>query len=105
MHSILLLPLVARYLKTIDVCKWWNRDVEKVVAKRKVCHKAWRKSKLAEDKYTLDVAKKEVYTAVMTAQESKSSLLIFKVNLVGRTASGLLDRWLEREEISSACTV
>ena len=24
---------------------WWNRDVEKVVAKRKVCHKAWRKSK------------------------------------------------------------
>ena len=24
---------------------WWNRDVEKVVARRKVCHKAWRKSK------------------------------------------------------------
>ena len=40
-------------------------------AKRKVCHKAWRKSKSAEDKHTLDVAKKEVYTAVMTAQESK----------------------------------
>ena len=50
---------------------WWNRDVEKVVAKRKVCHKAWRKSKSAEDKHTLDVAKKEVYTDVMTAQESK----------------------------------
>ena len=51
---------------------WWlNRDVEKVVATRNVCHKAWRKSKLAEDKHTLDVAKKEVYTAVMTAQESK----------------------------------
>ena len=46
--------------------------VEKVVAKRKVCHKAWRKSKLAEDKHTLDVAKKEVYTAVMTAQEYQS---------------------------------
>ena len=30
---------------------WWNRDVEEVVAKRKVCHKAWRKSKLAEDKH------------------------------------------------------
>ena len=43
----------------------------KVVAKRKVCHRAWRKSKSAEDKHTLDVAKKEVYTAVMTAQESK----------------------------------
>ena len=49
---------------------WWNRDVEKVVAKRNVCHQAWRKSKSAEDKHTLDVAK-EVYTAVMTAQESK----------------------------------
>ena len=45
--------------------------MEKVVAKRKVCHKAWRKSKSAEDKHTLDVAKKEVYNAVMTAQESK----------------------------------
>ena len=50
---------------------WWNRDVEKVIAKRKVCHKAWRKSKSAEDKHTLDVAKKEVYTAVLTPQESK----------------------------------
>ena len=50
---------------------WWNREVEKVVAKRKVCHKACRKSKSAEDKHTLDVAKKEVYTAVMTVQESK----------------------------------
>ena len=35
----------------------------------------------------------------------KSSLLIFQVNLVGRTASGLLDRWLGREEMSSACAV
>ena len=43
----------------------------KVVDKRKVCHKAWRKSKPSEDKHTLDVAKKEVYTAVMTAQKSK----------------------------------
>ena len=24
---------------------WWNRDVEKVVAKRKVCHKAWRNNR------------------------------------------------------------
>ena len=40
-------------------------------AKRKVCHKAWRISKSAEDKHTLDVAKKEIYTAVMTSQESK----------------------------------
>ena len=44
---------------------WWNRDVEKV------CYKAWRKSKSPEDKHTLDVAKKKVYTAVLAAQESK----------------------------------
>ena len=44
--------------------------MEKVVANRKVCHKAWRQSKSAEDKHNLDVAKK-VYTAVVTAQESK----------------------------------
>ena len=82
--------------------------MEKVVAKQKVCHKAWRKSKSAEDKHTLDVAKKEVYKVVMTAPEykfQKSSLLIFKVNLVGRTALGLLDRWLGREDMSSACAV
>ena len=45
--------------------------MEKVVARRKVCHKAWWKSKSAEDKHTLDVAKKAVYTVVMTAQEYK----------------------------------
>ena len=43
--------------------------MEKVVAKRNVWHKVWQKSKSAEDKHTLDMAKKEVYTAVMTAQE------------------------------------
>ena len=49
---------------------WWcNRYVEKVVAKRKVCHKAWRKSISAEDQHTLDVAKK-------AAQESKLQELI-----------------------------
>ena len=46
---------------------WWKRDVEEVVAKRKVYHKAWRKSKLDEDKHTLDVAKKEVYVVVLAA--------------------------------------
>ena len=50
---------------------WWNRDEDEVVAKRKVCHKAWCKSKSAEDKHTLDVARKEVYTAVLAAQESR----------------------------------
>ena len=47
------------------------RYVKKVVAKRNVCHKAWWKSKSAEDNHTLDVAKKEVYTAVLVSQESK----------------------------------
>ena len=31
---------------------WWNRHVEEVIAKRKVCHKAWVKYKTAEDKPT-----------------------------------------------------
>ena len=62
---------------------WWNSDVEEVVAKGKVCLKAWRKSKSTKDKRTLDVAKKEVYKAVLAARESK---------LQEFTASGLLDR-------------
>ena len=45
--------------------------MEELVAKRKVCHKAWRKSKSAEDKHTLDVAKNEVCAAVLTAQVCK----------------------------------
>ena len=45
--------------------------MEKVVAKRKVCHKACWKCKSNGNKHTSDVAKKEVYTDVMTAQESK----------------------------------
>ena len=45
--------------------------MEEVVAKRKVCHKALWKSKSAENKHILNVAKKEVYTAVLAAQESK----------------------------------
>ena len=54
-----------------------------MVAKRKVCHKAWRKSKSAEDKHTLEVAKKEVYTAVMIAHESK--LQEFTADLQGES--------------------
>ena len=38
-----------------------------------------------------------------TSPSYKNSLLIFRVNLAGRTASGLLYRWLEREEMSSVC--
>ena len=45
--------------------------VEKVGAIRNVCHKAWRKSKSVGDKHTSDVAKTEVNTTVITAQESK----------------------------------
>ena len=57
--------------------------MEKVVAKRKVCHKVWQKSKSAEDKHTLDVAKKEVNTAVLAAQESK--LQEFTVDLLSES--------------------
>ena len=80
--------------------------MEEVVAKRKVCLKAWRKSKLAADKHSLDVAKKEAYAAVLAAQyPSYKKSLIFRVQLAGKTASGLLDRWLEREEMSAVCAV
>ena len=42
--------------------------VEEVFAKRNVCHKAGLKSKSADDKYTLDVDKKEVDVGVMAVQ-------------------------------------
>ena len=55
---------------------WWNRDVEEVVVKRKVHRakhitKSGGNLKSAEDKHTLLVAKNEVNTAVLAAQESK----------------------------------
>ena len=77
---------------------------EKVVAKRKVCHKVWRKSKSAEDKHTLDVAKKEVYIAVMTAQESK--LQAFTSDIQSESGGKNCFRIArQREEMSSACDV
>ena len=51
---------------------WWNKDVEEVVNKRKICHKVWLKFKSAEDKHilqSLNVAKKEVDAAVLAAQD------------------------------------
>ena len=80
--------------------------MEKVGAKRKVCHKAWRKSKSTEDKHTLDVAKKEVYTAVMTAQESK--LQEFTADLQsesGRKNCSRIARQMAREgsDVISVC--
>ena len=78
---------------------WWNRDVEEVVAKRKLCHKAWRKSKSDEDKHILDVAKKELYTAVPAAQESK--LQKFTSDLLsesGRKNCFRIARQMAREE-------
>ena len=46
-----------------------------VVYKRNVCHKVCRKSKSAECKHTLDVVKKEVYTAVLAAHESDADVM------------------------------
>ena len=83
--------------------------MEKVVAKRKVCHKAWRKSKSAEVKHTLDVAKKDVYSAAMTVQvtrvvssEASSGLpseLLYADDLVimAPTWSSFADGWLSGE--------
>ena len=84
---------------------WWNKDVENVVAKRKVCHKAWQKSKSAETYFRCGQEESIHSCAGSPSPGYKYSLLIFRVNLAGRTASGLLDRWLEREEMSSACAV
>ena len=78
--------------------------MEKVVTKRKVCHKAWRKSKSAEDKHTLDVDKKEVYTVVMTVQESK--LQEFTADLQsGRKNCFRIARQMAREgrDVISVC--
>ena len=50
---------------------WWNKGVKEVFAKRNICHQVWRKFKSVEDKHTLDVPKKEVYAAVLAAQDSK----------------------------------
>ena len=46
--------------------------MEEMVAKRKICYKAWLTSTSAEDKHNLAVAKKEVDTTVLTAQETQS---------------------------------
>ena len=45
---------------------WWNRDFEPKGMSEKLAE-----SKSVEDKHTLDVAKKEVYAAVLAAQELK----------------------------------
>ena len=79
-----------------------------MVANRKVCHKAWRKSKSAEDKHTLNAAKNEVYTAVMTAQESK--LQEFTADLQsesGRKNCFRIARQMAREggDVISVCCI
>ena len=61
---------------------WWNREV---VAKRKVCHKAWRKSKSAEDKTYFKCGQEETICSCASSPSYKNSLLIFRVNLAGRT--------------------
>ena len=45
--------------------------MEEVVDKGKACHKVCLKSKSAEDKHTLDIAKKEVDAAVLAAKDTK----------------------------------
>ena len=64
-----------------------------MVAKRKACYNACWKSKSAEDKHSLDVAKKEVYIAVLVAQEFK--LQEFTADL--QSESGRIARQMARE--------
>ena len=45
--------------------------MEEVVVKRNPCHNACLKYKLDEDNHNLDVAKKEIDSAVPVAQETK----------------------------------
>ena len=80
--------------------------MENVVAKRKVCHKAGWKSKSAEDKHTLDVAKKVVYTAVMTDQESKLQKFTADLQIEsGRKNCFMIARQMVREgrDVISVC--
>ena len=80
--------------------------MEEVVAKRKVCHKAWRKSKLSEDEHTLGVPKNYVYAVVLAAQESK--LQEFTADLQsesGRKNCFIIARQMAKEErdVISVC--
>ena len=79
---------------------WWcNRDVEEIVANGKVCDKASFKSASAETNMFQMQAKGSIHNCT-GGPGYKNSRLIFRViNLVGRTASGLL----EREMMSSVC--
>ena len=70
--------------------------MEKVVAKQKVCHTAWRKSKSAEDKHHFNVAKKEVYTAVMTAQVTR--IHCYRQSESGRKNCFRIARQMEERE-------
>ena len=78
-----------------------------MVAKQKVCHKAWRKSKSAEGKHTLDVAKKEVYTVVLAAQESRLQELSADLQSESgrKNCSRIAGRMAieERDDISVCC--
>ena len=85
-----------------------RQQQQEVVAKRKVCHKVWRKSKSAEDKHTLDVTKNQVYTSVLAAQESKLQELSADLQSeYDRKNCFKIARQkaIEREEMSSACAV
>ena len=55
-HRFIFIIIIMYTFHCCIICRhketaWWNRDVEEVFAKRKVCHHAWLKSKS-----TLDVS-------------------------------------------------
>ena len=68
----------------------------------------WQKSKSVEDKHTLDVAKKEVYTAVLAAQESKlHEFTADRQSESGRKNCFRIERQMAREgrDVISVCCI
>ena len=58
-----------------------RQQQQEVVAKRKVCHKAWLKSKSAYDKYTLDTAqesKLQELTADLQSESGRKSFMVVR---------------------------
>ena len=71
---------------------WWHSDVETVAAKRKVCHKAWRKSKSAEDKNIFLWKLKDEETARLLTHEMAGR------NDDGTKADDIQKKWLLMKE-------
>ena len=77
--------------------------MKEVVAKQNICHKAWRKSKSAEDKHTLDVAKKEVYELCWKPESKLQELTADLQSESGKRNCFRIARQLARDVNSVCC--